>query len=89
MKRKGKSERKVFVKTTRGNKVKYVGKNPDSDVCSECNENLKGIPRTKVSKIGNTPKSKKRVNRKYGGNLCNKCSRKKIISEARQWKSDN
>ena len=84
--RKSKSERKIFVKTIKGNKVAYKIRKPRNNTCGKCKVNLSGIPRDNVAKLKNY--SKKRVNRKYGGNLCSKCSREAIIKGARQWKSD-
>ena len=79
------SRRKVFVKTPGGRlKVHYRQKKPKKLTCSECGQELHGIPRLIKSKFKNLPKTKKRPQRPYGGVLCSKCSRKKIIEGVRK-----
>lgn len=50
--------------------------------CAICKRVLLGIP--KSSKLRFLPKSMKKVNRKYGGYLCSKCSYEIIKQEARK-----
>ncbi|MFH1839564.1 MAG: 50S ribosomal protein L34e [Nanoarchaeota archaeon] len=79
------SKRKVFVKTP-GNKLKvqYKQKKPKKLRCSECGQELHGIPNLIKARFKNLPKTKKRPQRPYGGVLCSKCSRKKIIEKVRK-----
>ena len=85
MRRKHKSERKVFVKTTTGkNKVVFRKRNPNKKTCRKCGELLKGIKRISSFKLNKTNKSLKKNNRKYGGELCSRCSREEIIKGARE-----
>ena len=76
--------RKVFVKTPGANTVvHYRSKKPGMSKCAICKTPLKGIPAQLPAKQQNTAKSKKTVERPYGGNLCSKCSRAKIKEYAR------
>ncbi len=81
-----KSKRKVFVKTPGGGKPKvhYRQRKPKKLTCSECGQELHGIPRLTRTKFKNLPKTKKRPQRPYGGVLCSKCTRKKIIEKVRK-----
>lgn len=78
-------ERKVFVKLP-GSKVKIVKKKPNPGVakCGNCGKVLHGIPRLKKAKFRNLPKSKKRPNRSYGGNLCSGCSKELMKGSLRK-----
>ncbi|HDD46523.1 MAG TPA: 50S ribosomal protein L34e [Candidatus Aenigmarchaeota archaeon] len=49
-------------------------------VCALCKKPLHGIPRARPSEMKNMAKSKKTVNRPYGGNLCSECMRNVIKS---------
>lgn len=75
--------RNVYVKLP-GNKVKLVRKksNPAIAKCGICGNYLHGIPRLKIGRFKNLPKSKKRPNRPYGGNLCSRCMREEIARRA-------
>lgn len=64
-------------------KLVYEKRKPKVHKCSECNAELKGIPRLMANKAKNTPKTKKTVSRIYGGFLCAKCVRDKIKKEVR------
>ena len=74
------SKRKVYVKTP-GSKtvVHYRERKPDKQKCGKCGSPLHGIPRLLQSKLKNIAKTKKRPERPFGGVLCSKCMRKKII----------
>jgi len=43
--------------------------------CAICKKPLHGVPRLNPLRIGKLPKTKKRPERPYGGNLCSKCMR--------------
>ncbi|MBW2977789.1 50S ribosomal protein L34e [Candidatus Woesearchaeota archaeon] len=80
-----KSLRQVFVKTPGGKTVvHYKKKKPGKAHCAECGALLQGIPRELPVKMKNMPKTEKRPQRPYGGFLCSKCARKKIIAEFRK-----
>jgi large subunit ribosomal protein L34e len=51
----------------------YTKKKPQQASCARCGSKLKGIARDTPNKLGKKTKSTKRVSRKYGGVLCNKC----------------
>ena len=79
------SLRQVFVKVPGGKTVvHYKKKKPGKAHCSECGALLPGIPRELPTKMKNIPKTAKRPERPYGGVLCSKCTRKKIIEEFRR-----
>ena len=83
-KRKSGTYRKVFVKTPGGKTAVHLRKRkPASAKCAGCGAVLSGVPRERPYKMQNMPKTKKRPDRPFGGNLCTKCARKKIVAEAR------
>lgn len=76
--------RKVFKRTPGGKTVvHYEKRKPKQHKCATCGKELVGIPRLRPTEMKNTPKTKKRPERPYGGYLCSSCVRKKIIQEAR------
>lgn len=77
--------RRVFVTTPGGdNKIHYKKRKPKPAKCGGCGAILKGIPRKMPQKMKNMAKTKKRPERPYGGVLCTKCMRQKIIDEQRE-----
>jgi large subunit ribosomal protein L34e len=48
---------------------------PSLAKCANCGKELKGVPRLRPSDMKNLPKTKKRPERPYGGNLCSSCMR--------------
>jgi len=83
-KHKSKTYRKIFVRTPGSRTVvHYRKRKPAKAKCASCAAILKGVPRERPYKMQNMPKTQKRPERPYGGSLCSKCSRKKIIAEAR------
>ena len=51
--------------------------------CALCGKVLHGIPRDRGICLKRVSKSKKKVNRPYGGVLCGKCMRKMFVEKAR------
>ena len=83
--RRSRSLRRIKKKLPGGStKLVYAKRKPGAVRCSQCNIELKGIPRLRPFKAMNTPKSKKRPERMYGGFLCANCLREKLKQEARQ-----
>ncbi len=79
------SLRKVYRKVPGGRTViHYKKRKPKTPKCSSCGDLLKGIPRVLPYKMRNMPKTRKRPERPYGGVLCSKCMRQKMIDMARQ-----
>jgi len=77
------SLRKVYVRTPGGrNVIHYRFKKPRLAKCGSCGATLKGIPNKRPNEMKNLSKSKKRPSRPHP-NLCSKCMRKKIITEAK------
>jgi len=82
---KSRSQRRVRVKTPGGKvTIQYRKRKPAKAKCSECGKELPGVPRQRPYKLQKTAKTAKRPERPYGGKLCSSCTRKLIISKARQ-----
>ncbi len=62
----------------------YARKKPKTARCGSCGDVLKGIPRLFPFAVRNLAKTKKRPERPYGGVLCTRCMRQKIIERIRQ-----
>jgi large subunit ribosomal protein L34e len=83
--RRSRTFRRVYRKTPGGKTVlQYKKRQPARAVCAECGAVLAGVPRERPYKMQRMPKTKKRPERPYGGVLCSKCTRKKMIAKARQ-----
>jgi len=83
--KKSRTFRRVFKKTPGGiTKKYYLKRKPAKAQCAGCRQNLKGVPRERPFKMQNMPKTKKRPDRPYGGVLCSRCMRKKIIEQIRK-----
>ncbi len=82
---KSRTYRRTHKKLPGGETVKkYSKRKPKVSKCTSCGAPLKGIPRERPVKMRNLPKSKKKVERPFGGYLCTKCSKRKFKDEARQ-----
>ena len=73
-----------FVKvTTPGGNLSsiHVNKVSNFQICVEphCNAKISGIPKVSQSKFRNLSKVKRSVKRAYGGNLCCKCLKNRIV----------
>ena len=64
-------------------KLHYKERKPGNAKCSKCSGVLKAVPRERPLKMHKLPKTKKRPERPYGGNLCSKCMRDLIVEKAR------
>jgi large subunit ribosomal protein L34e len=60
-------------------KIQYKKRNPQPHQCGQCGAVLKGIPRAVPLRMKNMAKTMKRPQRPYGGVLCTKCQRSKIL----------
>lgn len=85
-KEKSGTRRKLFKRVTSGTISTYEKAKPKQAGCSLCGEKLRGVPRLKRNKSKNGPKTSKRPERPYGGNLCPKCMRAKIKEKVRKEK---
>ena len=82
---KSRTKRKLYIKTPWNvTTLHYRRRKPKKLRCYECGQELHGIPHLIKSKFRNLPKTKKRPQRPYGGVLCSKCTRKKIIEGVRK-----
>ncbi len=81
---KSRSLRRVYRKTP-SNKVvvNYKKRKPKKKRCAGCGALLKGVARERPYKMMKMPKTKKKVQRPYGGYYCSKCMRKVLIEKAR------
>lgn len=79
------SLRRIYRKTPGGRTVlRYEKRKPSKAQCGGCGAVLKGMLRERPYKMRKTVKTKKRPERPYGGVLCSKCLRRKIIEGARK-----
>ncbi|MBI2652439.1 50S ribosomal protein L34e [Candidatus Woesearchaeota archaeon] len=79
------SLRKVFRKVPSGRvSIHYKKRKPKAARCGNCGATLKGVPRELPYKMRSMAKTKKRPERPFGGVLCSKCMRQKIIEKVRQ-----
>ncbi|AJF62558.1 MAG: 50S ribosomal protein L34e [archaeon GW2011_AR20] len=77
--------RRVYVKTPSGeNLIHYKRRKPKAAHCANCGEVLHGISRELPYKMKSMPKSQKRPERIFGGNLCSNCTKREIIERTRQ-----
>lgn len=62
---------------TPGNKLvtHHERKKPGIARCAVCKKPLHGVPRLNPSEMRKLPKTKRRPERPFGGNLCSKCMR--------------
>ena len=76
--------RRIKVRVSGGRTVThYKRRKPGKAKCSNCGALLKGVPRERSIKMHKLPKTKKRPERPYGGNLCSNCMRLNLIEKAR------
>ncbi len=84
-KQKSKTFRKIFVKTSSGKtKIHYKKRKHSKAKCANCGAVLHGVLRERPYKMKKIPKTKKRPQRPYGGTLCSKCMREKIVMEIKK-----
>lgn len=82
--KRSRSLRRLQVKVPGGRTaLHYKERKPGKAKCSKCSSLLKGVPRERSLKMHKLPKTKKRPERPYGGNLCSKCMRALIVDKAR------
>ena len=85
VKHKSRSLRRVSRKLPGGKvTIQYKRRKPSRAKCSDCGKPLMGVPRELPSKMKTLSKTEKRPERPYGGVLCSKCMRSKIIKETRK-----
>ena len=83
--KRSRSLRRVHVRVPSGkSKLVYKKRSPSKAVCCSCGNGLHGTPNKLVAIMRNMPKSQKRPERKYGGVLCSKCTKKEIKKTSRK-----
>lgn len=76
--------RRVFRRVPSGvSRLSYRKRKPSKATCAACGGVLKGVLRQRPTKRNNTTKTKKRPQRPFGGMLCSRCMRRKIIKSLR------
>lgn len=84
-KTKSRTLRRVKTKTpTNRVVVHYVQKSPQKPKCSKCGVALQGMGKKTPIQVSKLPKSQRRAERPFGGNLCSKCSKATLKSKARK-----
>merc|ERR1711939_653194 len=75
-----KSNRRRIVKTPSGElRYHHIGKLATAPKCGDCGTKLPGIPALRPAEYSRISKSKKTVQRAYGGSRCAGCVRDRII----------
>ena len=83
--KRSRSLRRVYVKAPGGKtRLHYRKRKPGKAECGSCGAFLKGTLRERPNKMSSLAKTKKRPERPYGGVLCTRCMRQKIIGRIRQ-----
>jgi large subunit ribosomal protein L34e len=68
--------KKIKKRTPSGRSVMRRGRRkPSPAKCAGCGARLHGMPSLRPTALKKLPKSKRRPNRPYGGNLCSRCMR--------------
>ncbi len=62
----------------------YKKEKPGIAKCAICKKPLHGVPRLNQSEMMSLPKTKKRPERPFGGNLCSKCMREVFRNSVRK-----
>lgn len=79
------SKKKIKRRTPEGRvAVHYRKRRPGLPKCSRCGRQLPGLKAHRPGTLKGVSRSKKRVNRPYGGNLCSACMRSVIKLRARE-----
>jgi len=74
------SFRRVSRKTPGGRvSIQYKLRKPKKAHCADCGRPLSGVACERPRKMQNMPKTKKRPSRLFGGMLCSKCLRKRLL----------
>jgi large subunit ribosomal protein L34e len=67
----------------------YLKKKPGPARCAICKKPLHGVPSGLPAEIRKLPRTKRRPDRPYGGNLCPACTRETLKSKnIERWKND-
>jgi len=82
--KRSRSLRRLQVKVPGGiTKTHYKKRKPSRASCGNCGAVLGGVLRERPKVLKRLPRTKKRPERPYGGNLCSKCTRLLIIEKVR------
>ena len=76
--------RRVFVKTPGGRTtIHYRQQKASKALCARCKTPLHGVPTGILVEVMKLPKSSRRPERPFGGNLCSACTRQVLLRRAR------
>ena len=79
------SLRRVYKKLPGGRlTIHYERRKPGKAKCANCGVPLLGVPRKRVVEIKKLAKTERRPERPFGGNLCSRCLREKIVEIVRK-----
>lgn len=82
--RRSRSVTRKAVRTPSGKiSMHFTKRQPSRAQCGRCGAVLQGVPRVRAMVLKRLPKSKKRPQRPYGGNLCSSCMRQLFVEKAR------
>ncbi|MBW2988965.1 50S ribosomal protein L34e [Candidatus Woesearchaeota archaeon] len=83
--KRSRSLRRICVKTPGGRTTThYKHRKPKAAKCGKCGAVLPGIARERPYKMKKMAKSRKKVNRPYGGALCGRCMKSLFVEKARK-----
>ena len=81
--KRSRSLRRLNIRVLGKSVLHYKERKPEKAKCGNCGIVLKGVSRKRPAKMHKSPKTVKRPERPYGGNLCSRCMRSVIINRAR------
>jgi large subunit ribosomal protein L34e len=64
-------------------KIQYKKRKPARAKCASCGNLLHGVPAERPYKLHKLSKTERRPERPFGGMLCSRCARQRIIDTAR------
>lgn len=83
--RRSRTLRRIHVRTPGGrNVIHYEARKPSRPHCASCGTMMHGMKAMLSRAMHSVPKTQKRPERPYGGELCSACMRRIIIGQARK-----
>ncbi len=81
--RRTRTYRRIYAKTPGGHVVLHYGRRkPGKAQCASCEKFLAGVPHGLPYKVRRLPKTARRPERPFGGNLCGACMRSMMVDRA-------
>jgi large subunit ribosomal protein L34e len=82
--RRSRSLRRIHVRTAKGSRLVYAKRKPSRAHCAVCGQVLHGVASERPYKMSKMPKTEKRPDRPYAGQLCSRCMRLKIKASIKE-----